>query len=59
MVSLKRRLLIVPVCSGLLGEIVFSCSGWCMVEIGLLMAVWDRRNGWEGGGTGVGWRNQR
>ena len=28
MVSLKRRLLIVPVCSGLLGEIGFLCAGW-------------------------------
>ena len=26
-----------------------------MGEIGLLLYGWDGRNGWDGGGTGVGW----
>ena len=30
-----------------------------MGEVGLILDGWDRRTGWDGGGTGLGWRDQR
>ena len=52
--SLQRRLCIVSVCYGLLGEIGFLCAGWYNGRNWLAtgwMGPMDRMGrGWEGGG---------
>ena len=39
-----------------LEKLSFYALDGIMVEIGLLLAGWDGWTRWDGGGTGVGWR---
>ena len=38
---------------------IFYALAGIMGEIGLLLAGWDEWTGWDGGGTGMGWRDRR
>ena len=57
--SLQRRLCIISVCSGSLGEIGFLYAGWYNGRNWLATAGQDVQTGWDGDGTGVEWRDRR